>query len=68
MTYVRTPEHRHAQAIAIHIWKPWTRSTGPKTLEGKQRSARRGYKGAVRPMLRSLTQTLRAQRKLLQLD
>jgi len=59
MSYVRTPEHRAARSKMIHRWKPWERSTGPKTPEGKRRAARRGYKGAVRPTLRILAKALR---------
>jgi hypothetical protein len=59
MTYVRTPEHRAAQSKMIHRWKPWLKSTGPKTEEGKRRSAIRGFKGAVRPTLRVLARALR---------
>src|SRR5688572_7987166 len=46
----------------IHRWKPWERSTGPKTIEGKGRSARRGFKGAHRPTLRHVARLLRDQR------
>jgi hypothetical protein len=30
-----TPERRARQAAMIHTWKPWDKSTGPKTYEGK---------------------------------
>jgi hypothetical protein len=43
----------------IHNWKPWLKSTGPKTPDGKRRSALRGYKGAVRPTLRHIGRVLR---------
>ena len=29
-----TPERRARQAELIRTWKPWTRSTGPRTAEG----------------------------------
>ena len=61
MSYIRTPEHRAARSQMIRRWKPWERSTGPKTPEGKRRSAMRGYKGAVRPSLRILAKALRCQ-------
>jgi hypothetical protein len=35
-----TPERRAKQAEAIKRWKPWERSTGPKTDVGKNRSSR----------------------------
>ena len=30
-----TDERKAKQAALIHSWKPWTKSTGAKTLEGK---------------------------------
>lgn len=37
--HMQTPEHRARQAQAIRTWKPWEAATGPKTPEGKARSA-----------------------------
>ena len=34
-----TKEQRERQARLIHEWQPWKKSTGPRTAEGKQRSA-----------------------------
>jgi Glycosyl transferases group 1 len=34
-----TTERRKRQRTAIHRWKPWEQSTGPKTTEGKGSSA-----------------------------
>lgn len=31
-------EHRQKQAEAIRRWKPWKKSTGPRTVEGKNAS------------------------------
>lgn len=56
-----TPERRQRQAEAIHTWRPWQQSTGPKTNEGKRRVASNAYQGGVRPMLRGLGATLRSQ-------
>jgi hypothetical protein len=44
-----TPERRARQAAAIHRWKPWQGSTGPKSPEGKAPTARRGFKPALAP-------------------
>jgi hypothetical protein len=33
-----TAEQRKRQGAAIHRWKPWKRSAGPKTTEGKARA------------------------------
>ena len=59
MSYVRTPEHRALRAKLINRWKPWENSTGPKTEEGKAKSAMRGYKGGQRQALRSIARLLR---------
>ena len=67
MSYYRTPEHRAMRAELIRRWKPWEKSTGPKSSEGKARSARRGYKGGTREMLRELARMLREQAESLKL-
>jgi hypothetical protein len=56
-----TPERRSRQAQLIHNWKPWERSTGPKTLTGKAKVARNTYKGATRQWLREVRWALREQ-------
>ena len=38
-----TPERRARQAQAIRRWRPWEHSTGPRTAEGRARSARNAY-------------------------
>ena len=58
-------ERRQRQAALIRTWKPWEHSTGPKSPEGKARSAMRGFKGGIRPMLRELARALREQRRAL---
>ena len=65
MSYVRTPEHRALRASQIRRWRPWENSTGPKSQEGKQTSARRGYKGKTRPLMRELAKVLRWQARQL---
>lgn len=45
--------------MAIRRWRPWEYSTGPRTPEGKRRSAMRGYKGGTRGLLRELGRLLR---------
>jgi hypothetical protein len=60
-----TPERCRRQAQAIQRWRPWERSTGPRTLEGKARASRNGWKGGTRPMLRELAKLLRTQREYL---
>ncbi len=58
-----TAERRARQAELIRTWKPWERSTGPRTTEGKERTARNGFKGGHRAELRELA---KAMRRLLQ--
>jgi hypothetical protein len=65
MSYVRTPEHRALRAELIRRWKPWENSTGPKTEEGKKKSAMRGFKGATRPLIRELARSISFQEKQL---
>ncbi|MFM0644527.1 hypothetical protein PQR14_09355 [Paraburkholderia bryophila] len=43
-----TPERRAKQAEAIKRWKPWERSTGPKSDEGKEVSSQNGLKHGMR--------------------
>ena len=61
MSYYRTTEHRALRAELIRRWKPWEKSTGPKSPEGKAKSARRGYKGGTREELRQLARLLKEQ-------
>ncbi len=49
------PERRQSQAEAIRTWRPWERSTGPKTKEGKAAVARNAWRGGHRQKLRELT-------------
>jgi hypothetical protein len=62
VSYYRTPEHRQLSADLIRRWRPWERSTGPKTAAGKAKVSKNGYKGGVRPALRALARAIRKQR------
>lgn len=42
-----TPERRAKQAERIRQTKPWTKSTGPQTVEGKAISSRNADKGVA---------------------
>lgn len=47
-----TEERRARQAEAIRRWKPWKRSTGPRTVEGKATAAMNGLKHGGRSQAR----------------
>ena len=40
MAYLRTAEHRRRQAELVLQWKPWERSTGPRSPKGKAVASR----------------------------
>ena len=61
MSYVRTAEHRQIRPKMIHHWKPWLKSTGAKTEEGKVVSSMNAYKGGVRQKQRELNRQLNEQ-------
>ena len=48
----------------MRIWQPWTRSTGPRTAEGKARSSRNAWKGGVRKDAAHWSSWLRALSKV----
>ncbi|KAF1713883.1 hypothetical protein CSC71_05765 [Pseudoxanthomonas sangjuensis] len=58
-----TPERRARQSEAIKRWKPWEKTRGPVTEEGKRRSSRNAWKGGERPILREWAQMLREQER-----
>lgn len=64
-----TLEQRQRQRELIQSWKPWTKSTGAKTPEGKRRSSKNSFKTGksleTREMLKQLNKLLKAQKKLL---
>jgi len=62
-------EERQRQRELIQLWKPWTKSTGAKTPEGKKRSAQNAYKTGksleIREMIKQLNRVLKSQRQIL---
>lgn len=60
-----TPERRAKQAEAIRKWKPWERSTGPRTEQGKLISSRNAYVGADRERFRTVDRRLREHMTLI---
>jgi hypothetical protein len=57
-----TAEERQRQAQLIHKWKPWERSTGARTPEGKAKVSQNAYKGSVRGLLKSVAKLLKSLR------
>ena len=53
-----TAEQRQRQRELIQRWKPWTKSTGAKTPEGKKRSSQNAYKTGKSPEVRELIKYL----------
>ena len=49
-----TDERRRRQAELIGRWRPWEKSTGPRTPEGKSRSSRNAYKGSAKQKMREI--------------
>jgi hypothetical protein len=56
-----TDEQKAAQSTAIHNWKPWQHSTGPKTAEGKAISSINAHRGYFRRRARLGQWLLRAR-------
>ena len=61
-----TPERRKRQSEAIQRWKPWSKSTGPKSPEGRAAVARNAWRGGhwlmLRQAVKALNGALREQR------
>jgi len=60
-----TSERRARQATLIRTWRPWERSTGPRTAAGKTTSSQNADRGGQRLMLRELARALRDQERML---
>lgn len=62
-----TPEERAKQSALIQTWKPWDKSTGARTEQGKAASSQNAFKGGVRPMLREMSALLKEQKESMRL-
>jgi hypothetical protein len=62
-----TPERLARQAKLIQHWRPWEKSTGPKTQDGKEKISQNAFKGGAWKQLRELAQALREQQRHLDL-
>jgi hypothetical protein len=54
-------ERRAKQAELIKTWRPWERSTGPVSREGRAKVARNAWKGGHRQQLRELFSQVNAE-------
>jgi hypothetical protein len=50
-----TEERKQRQRERIQTWRPWEKSTGPRSVEGKAKVARNAYNGALWLTLRVLS-------------
>ena len=64
-----TPEQRLRQSEAITRWKPWERSTGAKTPQGKAISSKNATKTGnsvyVRELIKEMNRILKEQKDLI---
>jgi len=64
-----TPEERLKQSKAIRSWKPWEKSTGAKSLQGKAISSKNATKNGdsayVRELIKQMNKILREQKDLI---
>ena len=60
-----TAEERARQSEIIQSWKPWDKSTGARTPEGKAVSSRNAHKGGVRSICREMNTLLRDYKDML---
>lgn len=58
-----TQAQRDKQSKLIHGWKPWEKSTGAKTPEGKAISAKNAYRYELRETYRDFMREMRGVRK-----
>lgn len=56
-----TLERRARQAELIRQWKPWAKSTGPRSPEGRKRVSRNAWTGGHRAQLRELSKLVNAE-------
>ena len=62
-----TAEERAKQSALIQNWRPWDKSTGAKTKEGKAISAQNAFKGGWRQEFKELAAMLKEQKGAMKL-
>lgn len=61
-----TAERRRKQSQLMMTTRPWERSTGPKTEQGKANSSRNAFKGGFRQQIQDMRKLLKAQQAQLE--
>ena len=56
-----TPEQRQRQREAIQGWKPWSKSTGPQSPEGKAAASGNAWTGGHAAQMRELSKLVNAE-------
>ena len=56
---------RQQQAEQIRQWRPWQRSTGARTIEGKAKASHNAFKGELRQQPKELNQLLRGAKRVI---
>ena len=54
-----TAERKARQSALIQTWRPWDKSTGARTPEGKAVSSRNAHKGGVRSLCKEINAVFR---------
>ena len=62
-----TIKQRKLQAERIKKLRPWEKSTGPKTDNGKKVASMNAYKGGIKHKLKELRKLILEQKKLIHL-
>jgi hypothetical protein len=56
-----TADRKARQAALIRSWRPWERSTGPRTANGKAKASKNAWKGGEWLQLRELSRRVHAE-------
>jgi hypothetical protein len=63
-----TADRKAKQAVLIRTWRPWERSTGPRTAAGRAKASRNAWKGGhwqqMRELSRAVNEEIRVAREL----
>jgi hypothetical protein len=66
MTTPWTEDRKARQAELIRTWRPWERSTGPRTVDGKAKASRNAWKGGHWLQLRELSRAVNLEIRVAQ--